>query len=75
MRYIKVHAPPVFCRRDIAGMSCLFRVGISGILYYMDYVKPKGVCEHAQFLNAQIQIYPGHAQSLIRALALHSYIL
>ena len=39
----------------------------------MDRAKRKGVFEHAQ--NAQIQIYPAHAQSLIRAFALHWYIL
>ena len=35
--------------------------------------KWKYVFEHAQ--NAQIQIHPTHAQSLIRAFALHWYIL
>ena len=39
----------------------------------MDHVMRKGVVEHAQ--NAHIQIYIAHASSLIRAFALHWYIL
>ena len=39
----------------------------------MGQAKWKGVFEHAQ--NAQIQIHPTHAQSLIWVFALHWYIL
>ena len=41
--------------------------------YYMDHAKRNGVFEHAQ--NAQIQIHPTHAQSLIQATVLHWYRL
>ena len=39
----------------------------------MGGAKLKGVFEHAQ--NAQIQIYPAHAQSHIRSFAFRLYIL
>ena len=39
----------------------------------MGCAKLKSVFEHAQ--NAQIQIHPTHVQSLMRAFALHRYIL
>ena len=46
---------------------------IASSYLYSGRAKRKDVFEHAQ--NAQIQIYPKHAQSLIRAFALHWYIL
>ena len=39
----------------------------------MGHVKRKDVFEHVQ--NAQIQIHPTHAQTLIRGVSLHLYIL
>ena len=56
---------------NYTSIACVPEEGCSND--YMGSVKRKGVFEHVQ--NAQIKIQPAHVQSLIRAFALHSYIL
>ena len=59
----------------ISGMKCeLAYLYNLAQLFYDKWATPsENVFEHAQ--NVQIKIHPTHAQSVIRALALHGYIL